>query len=97
VDRTPANAVVLAALHSGSVDYYSDRLTLRWDVMPPDDLRPLLGAIRARGQRVYLVLDENYEVDTFRRRFLDGRDGSVRLEPLDRIFTVQLFELTPPS
>jgi hypothetical protein len=84
--RTPPNAVVFAALHSGSVHYYSGRLTLRWDAIPSDRLGPTLEALAARGTPAYVVLDDNYEREQFDRRFAGVIGTKVRVEPVDRIF-----------
>ncbi len=35
-DELPPNAILLSMQHSGSVRYYSGRLTLRWDLLPPE-------------------------------------------------------------
>jgi hypothetical protein len=95
VQHTDSGAVVLASLHSGSANYYSGRLTLRWDAIPPDRLGSVVAAIARRGERAYLVVDERYEIDEFNRRLAADRAGAVRVEPLDSIFTVQISELVP--
>jgi hypothetical protein len=87
--HVPEDSVVLASLHSGSVEYYSGRLTLRWDAMPADRLAPTIAALAARGRAVYVVLDGTYEMEAFTRRFL-AAGAPVRIEPLDRIVTAQI-------
>lgn len=92
--RTPANAVVLASLHSGSVQYYSGRLTLRWDAIPPGRLARTVAAAGARGLPVYAAL-ESYEMPQFERRFAGEIGTEVTFDPLDRIFTTYMAELRP--
>jgi hypothetical protein len=93
-DRTAQDAVVLSSFHSGSVNYYSGRLTLRFDAIPPDRLLPVVRAARDRGARVYLVRDEDAELRQFAARFGDDPAG-LSVEPLDGISTVQIAELVP--
>jgi len=85
--RTPPETVVLASLHSGSVNYYSGRLTLRWEAIPQDRLVPTLEALEARGTPAYVVLDSDYEREQFERRFAAVVGTRVRIEPVERIFT----------
>jgi hypothetical protein len=85
--RTMPAAVVFASLHSGSVHYYSGRLTLRWDAIPPDRLVPTLEQLAARGTPAYVVLDSDYESKQFERRFAGVVGSRVRVEPVARIFT----------
>jgi hypothetical protein len=90
--RAPANAVVLASLHSGSVDYYSGRLTLRWDALPADSLAETVTAAGRRGMPVYAVL-EGYEMAQFERRFAGQLGSRVDFEPVDRVLTTYIAEL----
>jgi hypothetical protein len=85
--RTAPEAVVFASLHSGSVHYYSGRLTVRWDAIPADRLVPTLAALAARGTPAYVVLDGADESAKFERRFAGIVGTRVRVEPVDRIFT----------
>jgi hypothetical protein len=93
-DHTARDAVVLSSFHSGSINYYSGRLTLRFDAIAPDRLLPVVRAARDRGARVYLVRDEDAELRLFAARFGDGPAG-LSVEPLDGISTVQIAELVP--
>jgi len=85
--RTPPETVVFASLHSGSVNYYSGRLTLRWEAIPQDRLVPTLEGLEARGIPAYVVLDSDYERVQFERRFAAVVGTRVRVEPVERIFT----------
>ncbi len=90
-ERTSANAVVLAAQHSGSIRHYGDRLTLRWDLLRSDELEPLVAALAARGHPVYLVLE-----GTEQRRFTEGFAAPLRrlhMYPFGQIRNIQIWEL----
>lgn len=66
--QLPANAVVLADLHSGSVRYYSGRTTIRYEWLDPEWLDRALTYLATSGFEPYIVL-ENSEVARFRKRF----------------------------
>ena len=96
IDRTvPPEAAILAMQHSGSVRYYTGRLTMRWDVLDPASLDRAVDALRTRGVAVYALL-ESWEEADFRKRFAGQRslemltagaasiseDGELHLYPL---------------
>ena len=69
IDRaTPPEAVVLSMQHSGSIRYYSGRLTLRYDSLDPAWLDRAIATLGRLGRPVYLLLDE-WEEEPFRARF----------------------------
>lgn len=81
-DRTEPDAVVLSHQHSGSLRFYGDRLTLRFDVLDPVWLDRALEYLQSIGRRPYLVLDGG-EVDAFRRRFAAvSRAGALDWPPI---------------
>ena len=67
-DELPQNVILLSMQHSGSVRYYSSRLSLRWDLLDPEWLEPGLMFLRAKGYRPLLLLEE-WEKPLFTRRF----------------------------
>lgn len=71
-DSLPPDAVVLAAQHSGSVRFYSNRIIVRWDRASPADLDAIIAAIRAAGSSPFLVVDAP-EMPDFRQRFAGQR------------------------
>ena len=72
-DRSlPREAVVLAMQHSGSVRYYTGRLTMRWDVLDPAWLDRAVDSLLSRGLPVYAIL-ESWEEADFRARFAGQR------------------------
>jgi 4-amino-4-deoxy-L-arabinose transferase-like glycosyltransferase len=55
---TPENSVVIAGLHSGSLRFYAGRVTLRWELLPPEWLDRAVAWMAARGVRTYALLDD---------------------------------------
>lgn len=93
--RTPPDAIVLAVQHSGSVRYYADRITLRYDWLKDDALDSALRDVTAKGRRVFLVVDDAEEKE-FRARFSPSNRGAQLGEPIARVPSspeVRLFEL----
>lgn len=86
--HTADDAIVFASLHAGSVNYYSARLTLRWDAIPPGRLADVVTAARERGHPTYLVFDDNAEAEQFAQSL--AGDPRVRVEPIDRILNTQI-------
>ena len=81
-DKLPTTAFILAGQHSGSVRYYSDRPTLRWDLLAPGRLDQAVATLRAEGFEPFVVVDGG-EDEAFRRRFGDAGQQAVRaLTPL---------------
>ncbi len=66
--KLPANAVVIAMQHSGSIRHYSGRPTLRYDSLDPEWLDRAIAHLRSAGYEPYLLL-EKFEVPIFRERF----------------------------
>jgi hypothetical protein len=76
VARTlPPNAVIISNLHSGSVRYYADRLTVRYEWLGTDAYDAAIRYLRDHGRSIYVMLDET-EVDSFRQRYRDVTDLS---------------------
>jgi hypothetical protein len=74
----PENAVLLSMQHSGSLRYYSRRVTIRYDFLPADRLDQVVTHLVDRGYRPHIVLDA-WEEDEFRARFR-ARSGLGRLD-----------------
>jgi hypothetical protein len=66
--QLPANAIVLTVQHSGSIRYYADRLTLRWDLLDPAWWPRALEVLIDRGYRPYLLVSV-FEEAQLRSRF----------------------------
>jgi 4-amino-4-deoxy-L-arabinose transferase-like glycosyltransferase len=68
VARLPPNAVYLALTESGSLRHYGGRLTVRYDLVEPNQADRLVTYLRERGLVVYAALTRD-ELTPFRRRF----------------------------
>ena len=81
--QLPANAVVLTVQHSGSIRYYANRLTLRWDLLPAEWWPRALDVLTERGYRPYLLVSV-FEEEQLRRQFgfSDAEDGPGTLVAL---------------
>ncbi len=74
----PAEAAIVTVHESGSVRFYSGRLTLVWAEVDPRSLDRALDYLRSRGYRPYLLF-ETWEEPAFRKRF-EGKSAIARLE-----------------
>ncbi len=86
VARTlPATSAFICVLHSGSLRYYAQRTTVRFDWLDPARLEPLLDRLERRGYRPYFVL-EDWEEPLFRKRFAAHTPlGALDWPPLARL------------
>ncbi|MSO83307.1 MAG: hypothetical protein EXQ53_08445 [Acidobacteria bacterium] len=71
----PDNAVILANQHSGSLRYYSNRVTLRFEWLDPDMYGQALDHMAELNRPVYAVLDD-WEREVFRLRYAGVADVS---------------------
>lgn len=79
----PARSLFVTMQHSGSIRYYGNRTTLRYDFLPHDRLDALVAHLQARGWSVYFVLDEWEENQEFRTRFsADNALGKLDWTPI---------------
>ena len=81
-DALPANAILLSMQHSGSIRYYSNRLTLRWDLLHPEWLERSFAFLQTNGYHPFLVLEE-WEQPLFRERFgAHTKVGALNWQPV---------------
>jgi hypothetical protein len=64
----PARAAFVCVLYGGTLRYYAQRDTLRFDWLDAHRLEPLLERLEKRGLRPYILL-EDWEESLFRQRF----------------------------
>ena len=64
----PQNALLISAQHSGSIRYYTDRKTVRFDWLPPRELDNAIAQLTGLGYKPYIVLDD-WEEPSFKSRF----------------------------
>jgi hypothetical protein len=79
--ETPANGMILAMQHSGSLRHYTGRPILRYDRLAPGFLDRVIADLEAKGYHPYAVL-EDFEVDVFRKRFSSNRSGALSQDPI---------------
>jgi 4-amino-4-deoxy-L-arabinose transferase-like glycosyltransferase len=86
VARTlPERSAILCMMHSGSLRYYAQRETLRFDWLGPTRLEPLLDRLERRGYHTYFVL-EVWEEPLFRKRFAAHTSlGALDWPPVARL------------
>lgn len=66
--RTPRRAMIFSMQHSGSIRYYADRVSVRWDLLDPAWLDRGVTALSNLGYRSYILLDD-WEEPQFKERF----------------------------
>jgi 4-amino-4-deoxy-L-arabinose transferase-like glycosyltransferase len=91
--QTSPRAVAIAALHSGSLRYYTGRPTLRMDALPAASLGPVISALQAGGYEPYLVLEQGDEFVEYLHRFQPDRIAGLTQDPLANIRGVYVIRL----
>jgi hypothetical protein len=76
--RLPERAVLFSMLHAGSARYYSGRLTVRYDLIPPQLFERTIAHFQQQGFVPFLLLD-----DGERGHFVDRFMGATSLAALD--------------
>jgi hypothetical protein len=92
--HTTDRAVAIAALHTGSLRYYTGRATLRMEALPPGSLGETVSSLQRAGYEPYAVLEQGDEFEDFRRRFQPDTIAGLTQEPLVQIRGVYVFRLT---
>lgn len=67
-NATPPNSVIITTQHSGSVRYYGERMTLRYEVLSERWLDGTIAWLQKRGIHPYILLDD-WEHDLFKQKF----------------------------
>jgi hypothetical protein len=98
-ERIPANSIVMAVQHGGSVRYYGGRTTMRWDLLDGQWLDRAVTFLSSRNVRTYLLV-EDPEIPDFKERF--GDQVRTRLERREVLLyegssRVHLYDLTDES
>jgi len=96
VRSLPRNTVVLANLHSGSVRYYANLVTARYEWIGSDQYGAALRWFQLRAHPVYAVLDEA-EVPEFRAKYSSSADVSWLDRPVMVIgkYGVRVYRVLP--
>jgi dolichyl-phosphate-mannose-protein mannosyltransferase len=77
-EKLPERAVFFTMLHSGSARYYSGRLTVRYDLIPPQLFERAIAYFQGQGYAPFLLLD-----DDERGHFVERFTGATSLAALD--------------
>jgi hypothetical protein len=100
-DVSAPNSVVFSMEQSGALRYYSGRMPLRYDQLPPDWLDRSVDWLADSGVHCYAVLDA-WEIEPFRTRFrgeqrVHGLDTPIALyQSYGRGTIVYFYDLTTP-
>ena len=89
--NTPKDSVVLANQHSGSIRWYGNRHTIRWDFIEAGRLVDTVRELSARAGSVYVAL-EGREVEMFNERFGSEVDR-LRVDHVGSVRNVQFRRL----
>jgi len=95
VRKLPPTAVVISNAHSGSVRYYANRITLRYEWLGADEYNEAVRTLRTRGHTLYALFDD-YEVGEFRRRYAGVTDVSWLDRPPLGVINGRVFLYTVP-
>jgi hypothetical protein len=99
-DTTGPNSVIIATQHSGSVRYYGERMTLRYELLSERWLDGAIAWLKDRGMRPYILLDDwehQQFKDKFSRQNAAGRlDVAKVFEYRDGATTILYDPLQPP-
>jgi hypothetical protein len=89
--NTPAASVAIAGQHSGSLRWYGDRHTLRWDLLEPEELIPSIRELEAHGATVYAAL-EGTEQQGFDAKF-SNELARLLVDPVGHVRNVTVLRL----
>jgi hypothetical protein len=93
----PRDAVLVSVAHSGTLNFYTGRDVLRWEVVAPEQLDEALTYLRRHGHTLYFIGDPSEEV-AFKSYFATT-DAAARFDA-GRMVTGRVFvaaDLTPPE
>lgn len=98
--HTEPNSAVFTYAHSGTLRYYGERMSLRYDKLPSEWLEPAVAWLSQRGAHPYLLADD-WELKMWRDRFgaaspLARMEMKVVVE-LEWPIHIWLFDLTQPA
>jgi hypothetical protein len=85
----PRDAVFVSGLHSGTIRYYANRVTIRYELLEPEWLDRTIAYLTTHGHPAYIVVEEGEE-SIFKSRFaassefgrLDWPPSVERFEPI---------------
>jgi hypothetical protein len=81
-DELPQNAIVLSMIHSGSIRYYANRPTLRWEWLAPEWLDGSLEFLAKNGYHPFLLIDDSERPQFIERFGSHSRWGALDWAPV---------------
>ena len=91
--NTPAQAVAISSLHSGSLRIYAGRATLRAELVPDGALAATVSALERAGYVPYIALEQGDEYPEFDRRVRLFSDPALDVIPAGRVRGVAFLRL----
>ena len=91
----PERTVFLSMLYSGSLRYYAQRETIRYDWIDPGRFEPLLDRLERLGYQPMILL-ELWEEPQFRRRFAADAKGALDWPPAARLEAPTIVSIWDP-
>jgi hypothetical protein len=95
----PASAVVLSMQHSGSIRFYSGRMTLRYDWVPPEWAPNVAAELKRLGYHPYLAIDD-WETPYVQKQFNFAGDKPLPWRLVARLREhggVSIFDMSPDA
>ena len=83
-------AVFVAMQHAGSLRFYADRTTVRWDCLAPRGFDRALAWLEASGRPVYFAL-ESWEIEELGQKFPDSRYRAFDWTPVADVGGVRFY------
>jgi hypothetical protein len=93
--NTPATSVAIAGQHSGSLRWYGDRQTLRWDLLEPGELIASIRELEAHGATVYAAL-EGTEQQRFDAKF-SNELARLSVDSVGHVRNINFLRLKTPT
>ena len=90
--NTPPGSVALASQHSGSLRWYGERQTLRWDLLRPEELLATVRELEGHGATVYAAL-EGTEQQGFDAKF-SKELAQLSVDSMGHVRNVNFLRLT---
>src|SRR5262249_3886414 len=92
--HTSPRAVAIAALHSGSLRYYTGRPPWRREALAPSSLGGVISGFQGAGYEPYIVLEKGDEFVEYLHRFQPDGIAGLTQNPLADVRGVYVMRLT---
>ena len=95
--KLPANAIYLTRQYSGSLRYYADRPTLRWDMLDGAWLDRAVDYLRGQGLVPLILIEDGDEAQEFREHFGGNRLGALDWPAMAEYHAMQTVRIFDPA